>query len=236
MRSLFVFVIFPLQMLMGAAPIFHAISAKMYLETRKPTISKEATQSFILGTLFPDIRHQESLPRHFTHDEKVTLQDVETIKNPFFQGLRFHSYVDKIRREFVQRSDILNVLKDYPGDKQLFLKELEDAVLYNLYGPNYLRPLVEDLKTVNIHELQFNISYSKVLKWHDFLMICFRYPPEVRFKMIELDETIDHFNESTLKNLTTYLPKYQNNPEIISHTKSLLFEFQLLYKQSLKDL
>lgn len=213
----------------SAAPIFHSVIAEKWAATFE-NYNKKQKQAFMLGTLYPDIRHLAKVDRDLTHEYTLTIEDIKNTKDPFYKGMRLHSFVDESRKAFLAETNIPSYLSKYPGDKELFLKLLEDEILFPLYGPTGLAPIRYYLNTIDIKELKFNISYTTVRKWHDYLSLCLRYPPSLRFRLLLLDPKIPHgFQTLTMEHLVEYLPKYKTNPVFISYVDNILNYYDNLF-------
>ena len=104
-KVFFIFFIFIPFFLIGSNPIEHVYLANKFFENQK-LFSKDEKKSFILGTLFPDIRYLNEISREKTHFKNIEILDVLNSKTPFEAGKKFHSFVDEKRDEFIIKNNI----------------------------------------------------------------------------------------------------------------------------------
>lgn len=149
----------------GASSLFHAVIAEKWLEAFED-YDEEQKRAFILGNLFPDIRYPAKMPRGATHDYGLTIEEIRKIENPFIKGMKVHSFVDEVRVEFLQKNEILSLMKGVHGDKSLLLKMLEDEILFSMRGEEKSKVLCRYLETIENEELSFGIPLEIVNDWH----------------------------------------------------------------------
>lgn len=158
----------------AAAPLVHLCLASKYLELHGRRYTSEQKNSFLRGTSFPDIRYLAHIPRERTHDSSVTLQTIYTTPSPFEAGKKFHVWVDEQREQFMKdwkMYDTLNKI-DNPPQKQkaLFLKLIEDAVLFN-NSTNKTIDAITLFSTIDAEEKNYGIRDEKLRQWHAILTI-----------------------------------------------------------------
>lgn len=163
---------------MAAGPIVHAYLTQRFFE-HHPKYTKQEQQSFMLGTLFPDIQYLGGASRHETHCEHhVTLQEVLDEEAPFMAGMKFHSYVDWVREDFVREQKMYEQLGDICPEQQqiifLKLKLMEDEVVF---AAQDWREWCEVLQEIHSEELNWGVSLQTVRTWHNLLNVCFTNPP-----------------------------------------------------------
>lgn len=215
-----------------AAPIFHAIVALKWLEAFEHYCDDDK-RAFLLGTLFPDIRYPAHIDRNLTHEKDITLDDIIKTKDPFYKGLRLHSYVDVVRTHYVIHTGILKTIASAKVDHVLLMKLLEDQILFKKYGLKYFSAIRVDLRSVNKNELRYNIPYSTIKKWHEYLTLCFEYLPSMRMQILleHPKEFPNNYSKETLEKLIHYIPSYAENKQIISYTNKIMDHFEELFKE-----
>ncbi len=218
----------------AAAPIFHSVVAEKWMEAFEHYTPKQK-RAFMLGTLYPDIRHQANIDRDLTHEYNVTIEDLKNTKDPFYKGMRLHSFVDETRKNYLKNTTLHSDLSEYPGDQKLFLKLLEDEILFTLYGPIALSHICGYLDTVDMKELRFNVSYTTVYNWHQFQALCFRYPPSIRFRLILLDPSLNNnYREKTMQSFVEYLPLYREKAIFVNYVDSIMKYYDELFSSAQK--
>ncbi len=167
----------------AAAPVTHAYFTKKLFE-QYPKYSYEEQQAFMLGTLFPDIRHMVETAREETHYENVTLDEVLNESSPFIAGMKFHSYVDEQREAFVIEQKMYQKLAHLSDDHLwTYLKLVEDEMLHDSY---HWDDICLTLQTMAPEELQMPFTYAQVNKWHKMLTLIFVNPPSRMLNMFAL--------------------------------------------------
>jgi len=115
----------------AASSLFHVVIAEKWLAAFED-YNEEEKKAFFQGTLFPDIRYIAGLPRKATHEYGFTLEQIKAVSDPFLKGIRVHVFVDEVRERFF-KTQSLKILDQITGDKILYLKFLEDEVLYSMH-------------------------------------------------------------------------------------------------------
>lgn len=159
----------------SAGPITHAYLAERFLENF-PRENFEAEKSFMIGTLYPDIRYISKVHRKETHIDANTLDDILEEPDPFIAGAKFHTYVDKERNIYVLASNVYpRLMPNAPINfRALLIKLIEDEYLLSkLDWKNYLSLLSK----VHQGELSQGVPEATVKRWHTFLTLYFRSSP-----------------------------------------------------------
>ena len=84
----------------GASPLYHALIGEKWLEAFE-NYNEQEKHSFMLGTLFPDIRYIAHIPRAQTHEHGLSIEEIRQTPDPFIKGMRVHAYVDEARVAFL---------------------------------------------------------------------------------------------------------------------------------------
>lgn len=153
--------------LFGAAPVTHIYFAELYMDICKPAYTKKERESFMRGTLFPDIRYLARIPRKKTHVYGLTLEDVINTKDAFTAGKLFHSFVDEQREKITEREKIYELVKSIPKKAQHhFIKGVEDELCYKNIDVKFA---LHSLKEIDLREKESEIPYYTVRAWHRHL-------------------------------------------------------------------
>ncbi|EKE01296.1 MAG: hypothetical protein ACD_21C00169G0003 [uncultured bacterium] len=169
--------------IIAAGPVTHAYLAQKWINSQEH-FNKQETDSFIRGTLFPDIRYLGILTRKATHYKGITLKALLRDKSPFSRGKKLHSFIDEKREELVVAWKIYDQLKNIPGQKyrSTFLKLLEDEILYREGNWEEVRTA---LNVVDDSELACNIKKEDIIKWHKIMQLAFYMPPSSEYLLID---------------------------------------------------
>lgn len=160
--------------LSAAAPITHAYLSYRFFDYI-PKYTNEQQQAFLNGTLFPDIRYLGDATRSQTHYNAMSFVEVLTESSPFMAGVKFHSYVDIVRENFVRNYGVYHYLSNFPKDHLYTLvKLLEDQILFK---KGNWEPVLAVIKEVRPEELLWGFSKEKVELWHNMLRTVFMNPP-----------------------------------------------------------
>lgn len=182
----FAFSILLTSQLPAAAPVMHAYLAERFFR-HFPKYNKEEKHAFMVGTLFPDIRYLGKVMRDETHCEHVSLEEVIAEPSPFMAGLKFHSYVDWVREDFVIENEMYRLLGTLSEDPQemlyLKLKLLEDEIVY---PKRNWKEWVEALQEIHPEELNWGMELETIRKWHFLLTMCLTHPPSALIFLLTL--------------------------------------------------
>ena len=156
-----------------AAPIAHIVCGLAFLAS--PYCPIQDKQAFIVGTSFPDIRYIGHLHREQTHWPDITITDVIEEPNPFLAGMKFHSWVDETREQFVLDHALYDHFSNSPF-RPTILKFFEDTQLYNKVNWTEIIPYFD---TIQKEELTFGVPLETITQWHKMLQAYFSLPPTV---------------------------------------------------------
>ena len=198
-----------------AAPITHIVLTEKIYNSH---FSDKDKLQFIVGTSFPDIRYLGKIDRSKTHFPDVTMNEIISADS-FEAGVKFHSFVDRVRENFLLSRNIYELC---PKSKYITqsVKFLEDIVLYNnvLDWDSYKKMLDNVLE----EELSFGLSEEHISQWHKILQAYFSSQPDLSTvdKFVgrigfgkEVAEEIKEVTESlkSIKDVTDYIDAlYQN--------------------------
>lgn len=158
--------------LSAAAPVTHAYLSERFF-TYFSDYTEEEKRSFMLGTLFPDIQYLGEVSRHDTHWQHMSLEEVLEEPMPFMAGVKFHSYVDCVREEFVidyQMYDKLAELVEHPQLQTLYLmlKLMEDEIVFEKQS---WQEWFDSFQEIHEGELGRGISIPTIRKWHNLINV-----------------------------------------------------------------
>ena len=161
----------------GAGQVTHFYLADRYLAHKPKNYTEAERRSFMLGTLFPDIRYLAKIAREKTHEKNVTLEDVQQAASPFSAGMKFHSFVDLERIRLVREWKSLDVLLGEVKEHRIaFLKLLEDEILFD---QTHFGDIAALFAQVLPEELASGIPPATVERWHHLLMGACMHKPSV---------------------------------------------------------
>ncbi|MBU2592486.1 MAG: hypothetical protein ABH867_00265 [Patescibacteria group bacterium] len=163
-----------------ADEITHAVFAEKAFEA---LFGGKNKQEFFIGSLFPDIRYLGVIKRSETHFWNVTIDGILKEKSSFWSGVKFHSFVDRFRQDFIFNDPRVRDLGAGLGKKEhlrlhVALKLLEDELFYPRID-NW-QEKVDFLAEILPEETSFGISPAMVKKWHLILQENFSAPPSDR--------------------------------------------------------
>lgn len=174
LKAIFTLLLFIFASCQAAAPVTHAYLAKKFFKAF-PHYSPEEKNAFMVGTLFPDIRHIAENAREETHYENVSLNDILNESDPFIAGMKYHCFVDEQRENFVVENKMYDKTAEFSKDNYFtYLKLAEDEMLFDKYNWN---DACLALQTLYPQELDWDISNAVVVKWHKLLTLVFVNSP-----------------------------------------------------------
>lgn len=211
----------------AAAPVTHAVLAEKWIAMHE-NYNDEQKRSFILGTLFPDIRYLGIVTRNQTHEKGITLQKLLETQSEFNKGKRLHAFVDKARENLVVKWKIYHRLKNVPGHrKATFLKLVEDEILFNRKDWNEIRRF---LSFLHPEEKAFGIKDEHLRKWHTNQLRAFRAPPSLYLKYLAMfGMGFAHVSPEITGIWSKLLPEYAKDPAMQEYVDNLLKEFDKIY-------
>lgn len=175
LKILLSLVLFSSFYLEAAFPVTHVYITRIFFKYY-PKYTLEEQQAFIVGTLFPDIRHLADSDRSETHFDPMPLSEVLKEENPFIAGMKFHSYVDIERDKLVDELRIYEELKKYvpPSQNHTFLKLVEDEIVATegSYGDVSVA-----MATIYPEEIRWGFKEKTLKKWHQAVSFLFMTSP-----------------------------------------------------------
>lgn len=131
-------------------------------------------RDFVIGALFPDIRYLGHVKREITHFEKVNFDQIKVEKNSFLAGMLYHSYVDKIREEWMVGNGLYDFIP-YEHRWMQAMKLFEDRFFYD--DIKNWEIIEQYFKNVLPDELTFTMTKDTIEHWHNLLVQYFQNPP-----------------------------------------------------------
>ena len=106
-------------------------------------------------------------------------------KSPFIAGMKYHSWVDVIRDDYVLSDKIYDRLPKELSKYQQpsFLKVVEDEILLEKLN---VAACCELLETIDDEELEQGVSKQDIQRWHTFLQFFFRTSPKTTVTLLSL--------------------------------------------------
>lgn len=208
----------------AAGPLTHAYLSELFFD-HFPKYTEEEKNQFRAGTLFPDIRYLGGILREETHFDSMTLNEILSEPSPFIAGVKFHSYVDSTREDYVSRSQIYEHVREIQMPHMAsFLKIVEDEILF---PKNSWDAWIEALQKIYPEELQWNIKKKSIRKWHLWMNASFAQSPSASIAFFvsagEPFLNIPH-DELILWNLS--LIPLANSEGLLQYTESLIEHFE----------
>lgn len=215
----------------AAAPVTHAILAEKWMSAHEDYNDTEK-RSFILGTLFPDIRYMGGVKRSATHEKGITVQKLKEKQNAFLKGKRLHAFVDEFREKCVVKWKMYDKIKHVPDQRHrgVFLKLLEDELLYPRQNWKQVRGYL-----IHIHpeERKFKIETVKIKQWHRNQSMAFSaLPSDYLWHMALFNKSFAGVEPEVLNEWSKILPKLAKEPEMQQYLEKLLDAFDKVYAGS----
>lgn len=220
--------------LWSAAPVSHAYITKRFFQYF-PKYNKEEQKAFMIGTLFADIRYLGEASRQETHLPDITLEDVLREKSPFLAGLKFHSYVDEVREQFVLEQGIYKYIATItPQHKSTYLKLLEDEYIYSFYD---WQEWADALQVIEPEELDWGMEENTIRKWHNLVSVCLLNPPSTILFLLNATKT--GFLNIPIEEVALWNKKFTpsvRSKEFRVFVKAMFNHFEFLMKQQQDEL
>lgn len=206
-----------------AFPITHTLLAEEWMALYGPS-DPTASDEFVVGTLFPDIRYVAEEERANTHIHNATLQEVRTARTPFEQGKLLHCYVDDQREKWVVEWGVYELLVDLPdAQRASFLKLVEDEILYH----EGVKTRISAFFHFPQEELAAGLPMNTLIKWHALLAGYFRTPPSQQLIYLKrLNQGIFHIPPEVVAEWATLLPEVVQRPEMGRYVNRLVNAFK----------
>ncbi len=166
-------------------------------------------KSFLIGTVFPDIRYLKVINRDKTHFKGLTFEDILNESNSFTAGLKYHSLVDEVREKYMVDNNVYSLIPESKFAVEA-LKTYEDEVLYSKIADwnqvkTYLGDVLQD-------ETQLVSQVDKIKMWQSLMQEYFKdIPSDTSRKNFILGVG---FNESIAAELNATIAKMRPIPEI----------------------
>lgn len=215
------------QTVFAAAPVTHAVLAKKWMALDEHYTNAEKG-SFILGTLFPDIRYLGVIDRNKTHEKNVTVERLKANQNPFTTGMWLHAFVDVEREKYVVKHHIYEKIAQVPGQqyKAMFLKLLEDEILFSKEGWQDVRGYLTKLDP---EEQKFEISDKDLERWHQNQNRAFTFPPSAYLQqLVQANKGMANVPKETIEEWSKILPKMAKEKEMQDYVNGLVKEFDVI--------
>jgi len=216
----------------AAAPVTHVVLAEHWIQHQEQ-YSDEQKRSFMLGTLFPDIRYLGVISRSKTHERGLTLQHLLEKQSEFNKGKRLHAFVDKQRENLVVKWKIYDRIRKVPGQKYktTFLKLLEDEILFSTRDWSDIR---QYLKTIHPEEQTYQIRDEDISRWHAQLSRAFLAPPSIYLMTLAfLNRGYGNVPPEIIKEWSQLLPELAKDKEIQNYVHALLTELDKQFSGTL---
>jgi hypothetical protein len=214
---------------MAAGPMTHLYLGEKYCSYNID--SHEKTEEFLVGTLYPDIRYVAHFPREKTHSQVSSLDEVSKCPSVFQSGVKFHSWVDQVREEFVEKSGIYEFVIPYAkGKEATLLKFIEEEILANHYDG---RTWSGSFDHIHEEELEF-ASEEQIRKWHSMIQYCMGY--RISWLTWAASYLTSHgfgVSSEVLYEWSYLLPKFANDPRFQTHVRDLLSFIEEKMEESL---
>lgn len=212
--------------LFAAAPVTHVVLAEKWI-AKQEKFSDEQKKSFILGTLFPDIRYLGVISRNATHETGVTIQDLKATQPEFERGKRLHSFVDEVRENLVVKWKIYNLLcripGQRPGQKATFLKLVEDEILFQKRGWSDIRQYLTGLDE---GEQKYKISDVDLHRWHQNQNQFFTAPPSKALAiLVAKGQGFANIPLDMTEKWCKLIPKFAKDKRMQNYVRDLELEF-----------
>lgn len=206
----------------AAGPVTHAYLAECWLD-QLGIDDEDYRGLFLVGTLFPDIRHLGAPVGEEVYFPGVTLEDIENMEDPFLAGMLFHSFVDDSRNAFIATAEVFDIFEGLPEESRgLLLTFLEDEATFPLYNWNNLN---KSLKTTYEEELQWGVPEEFVQYWHKMLNYCFSYKPSQLLYFMS-EKGFQDVSPETIKTWKKSFSKLYQSREMKEYNAALLQHFQ----------
>lgn len=208
-----------------ASPLFHLVVAEKWLASFE-NYDEVQTRAFLLGTLFPDIRYLGKIDRKLTHESGLSIAEIRQTESPFRKGMRVHTFVDDVRVKFIKNQEIMKHLDKIKGDKILFLKFLEDEIVYYMHEENRSLYICNFLNYIEPEELTFNVSSEIVQDWHTHNIFYFSQAPSEGFALLlSEDRTFGGMQKKTTEDCLNFILHYRDDELLKKYVNAMLEEF-----------
>lgn len=183
------------------------------------------------GTQFPDIRYLGDVKRLETHYKTVTLKEILEEENPFYAGLKFHSFVDNVRNEFVLSSNIYKQFPDVsPRIRTHMLKFYEDELIYPYVDTDQC---IQAMKVFYPEEREWKMQNATLRKWHYLIRAYCSFAPSTSIWLLTFSETqFPGCCSKEKEELYRFLRKNKSNPVFRQYLHHFLVEFRNKFEEA----
>lgn len=169
--------------LRAAGPVTHALLTDHFFRLH-PQYSEADRIVFRMGTLFADIYLLGGVSMEDTYFNGVTVEEVVNEPSPFIAGLKYHSFVEDLRRQFILEGNYLSLLDNLQIDHpDTYLKFLEDQVVFQSLDGT---PWKQAVKSILEEERSFGVEEKMLTRWHYLLDLSFTFYPTTLIFMANL--------------------------------------------------
>ncbi|MFA7193622.1 MAG: hypothetical protein WC087_01765 [Candidatus Paceibacterota bacterium] len=205
-----------------ANQITHIVLAEKMSDELFKKFDKE---SFLVGTVFPDIRYLKIIDREKTHLKGLSIKDVLDEENSFIAGLKYHSLVDEAREKYMVEKGIYSIVPDSKFITQA-IKIYEDEILYSKVSD--WNEVAKFLDKVLPEETQLVAQGEGVKMWHFLLQEYFKdSPTDISRKNFILGLG---YSEEVALEVNELIGEIRNIPEIREIILELWENWDLLLK------
>lgn len=221
-------IIFP-TLTYSAGPITHVYLAEQWLIYSTPQTPQQHS-SFIVGTLFPDIRYLGVLSRKQTHPVGLTFDDIIKSPTPFVAGARFHALIDEKREDYVVKNNIYQYIKSLgQGHDATLLKLVEDEILFDRINRAHV---LQDLKEITEDEKAWNVPLKDLEEWHFILEQYFTMRPSyMLFYLAETGRPMFDVPNDVVKHWSIHFHALVQQKELQDYVFNMVHYFNAMFKR-----
>lgn len=214
--------------LYAAAPITHIYFAEQFIKKCKKEYTQKEKESFMRGTLWPDIRRLARIPRTKTHDKDVKLHDIIDAKDPFTAGRLLHCFVDEQRERITIREKVYDLISMVPKNHQSkFLKGVEDEILY---ADINVKESLAALKEYDKAERKGGIAQYDVRAWHKHLTTYLKQSPsDFLHERVRQKRGVLNFSALQVSMSSQLLDDFSKNKKMVTYVKTMTKEINALF-------
>jgi hypothetical protein len=208
-----------------AAHITHAALAERVYDKHFYKLNR---RDFLIGALFPDIRYLGHVKREITHFEKINFDHILAEKNSFLAGMLYHSFVDKIREEWMVGNGLYDLIP-YEHRWMQAVKLFEDRFFYSDI-PNW--QIVEAyFKNILPDELKFGMSKDVIEQWHSVLVKYFMYQPTAASILTSTKEM--GLSEQIAHDINLHIEVIEKNKNLIKLAQKFHDEYESILSKAI---
>ena len=174
-----------------------------------------------MGTLFPDIRYIAKIKREVTHDDHMSLEEILEEKSPFIAGIKFHSYVDLYREEYVNQQKLYwRYAHLAVAHHNSFFKFVEDEIVFDSVN----KPeCFECLKKAYPEEHRYQVEEKTIRRWHQLLQLSFSIRPTKLIYFLHLFNLgFFHLTSEQINEWNSTLQNFSETEEMQTYVKAML--------------